>query len=81
MSAITCPKCDGDIEYVTETVTNGDGPWLQSYLVASVLVTSDDETKGAATKTTCGCVWQESDFEELDRRATEAAHEPQEGAG
>lgn len=40
MSALTCPRCAGDIEYEVESTDSGDGVWAQSGYVGLVSFTA-----------------------------------------
>lgn len=37
MGYLICRRCDGDIEFETDSVSNGDGVWAESYVAASVV--------------------------------------------
>lgn len=74
--SMTCPKCDGDIEYEVERGDSGDGVWAMSYLVATVLYDEVADGEGGSwCRTACGCQWTEGEIEGLEERANELAHE------
>ena len=77
MSSMTCPKCDGEIEYDVERADSGDGPWAQSYWVGYVQATEDETVPPAGFRyvTACGCHWTEEQIAQLDDRASELACE------
>lgn len=83
--SMTCPRCQGDIEYEVESADSGDGVWAQSGYVGVVLfeacdaagrVLPADHSDGSYAKTACGCIWGADDFGEIENRASERAAEP-----
>ena len=76
MPTMTCPRsdCGGDIEYETDRVDSGDGPWAQSGWVGVVLWDSVNDENSAGS-TTCGCIWTPEELGGLDDLATARAAE------
>jgi hypothetical protein len=88
MPSISCPKCEGDIEYDTEGTDNGHADhtfaaWTQGWAQFEA-VTRDGTpiphslTHYAFGKTACGCIHTLDELDKLHAKASEYASEPYE---
>lgn len=61
------PDCGDQVELDFEEVSNGDGPWLQTYSVAYVVTTAGPD--GTAPACEAGCLLRPEQVRQLEQDA------------